>query len=153
MRVNNRGDYVFFDLEIAKNARVGRYEFEVSTASGKTTVPFEFSAPLASANLETFTNDDVIYLVMTDGFMNLPSATKEAAKMQVAFILATRGIPQLYYGEEILMTGGTTPTIERIFPAVSRATRRINSRAGAQRRTNRKCSDGLKNGFSYGAKI
>jgi glycosidase len=69
VRVNNRGDYVFFDVEIAKNARVGKYDFEISTNNGKASVPFEISAPLASAqSLNTITNDDVIYLIMTDRF-------------------------------------------------------------------------------------
>lgn len=52
----------------------------------------------------------------TDRFMSLPGATKEGAKMHIAFVLATRGIPQLYYGEEILMTGGHDPDNRKDFP-------------------------------------
>lgn len=77
-RVNNRGDYLFFDVEIAQNARVGKYDFEISTASGKASVPFEISAPLAStAKLETITNDDVIYLIMTDRFADGDSSNNK----------------------------------------------------------------------------
>ena len=36
--------------------------------------------------------------------------------MHIAFVLATRGIPQLYYGEEILMTGGHDPDNRKDFP-------------------------------------
>lgn len=80
IRVNNRGDYVFFDVEIAKNARVGRYEFEISTANGKTTVPFEISAPLISTKKpEPITNDDVIYLIMTDRFADGDRANNKDA--------------------------------------------------------------------------
>ena len=71
IRVNNRSDYLFFDVTLAKNARVGKYEFEVSTAGGKTSVPFEILAPLdAKTNFQGITNDDVIYLIMTDRFAN-----------------------------------------------------------------------------------
>jgi neopullulanase len=52
----------------------------------------------------------------TDRFMSLKGATKEGAKLHLAFILATRGIPQLYYGEEILMTGGHDPENRKDFP-------------------------------------
>lgn len=67
VRVNARGDYLFFDVAIARDARAGRYEFEVATAAGRARVPFEISAPLAR-KIEPVTNDDVIYLVMTDRF-------------------------------------------------------------------------------------
>ncbi len=52
----------------------------------------------------------------TDRFMSLPGATKEGAKLHLAFMLATRGIPQLYAGEEILMTGGHDPDNRKDFP-------------------------------------
>ena len=52
----------------------------------------------------------------TDRFMSLPGATKEGAKLHTAFMLATRGIPQLYTGEEILMTGGHDPDNRKDFP-------------------------------------
>jgi len=52
----------------------------------------------------------------TDRFMSLPGATKEGAKLHIAFVLATRGIPQLYAGEEMLMEGGHDPDNRRDFP-------------------------------------
>jgi len=52
----------------------------------------------------------------TDRFMSLKGATKEGAMLHMAFVLATRGIPQLYYGEEILMTGGHDPDNRKDFP-------------------------------------
>ena len=71
VKVNARGDYLFFDVEIDKNAKVGKYEFEVSTSNGQTTIPFEVSAPLeAKTNFQGITNQDVIYLIMTDRFAN-----------------------------------------------------------------------------------
>lgn len=71
IKVNTRGDYLFFDVKIAKNAKVGKYNFEVSTRNGKMLVPFEISAPFdASKNFQGVTNDDVIYLIMPDRFAN-----------------------------------------------------------------------------------
>jgi glycosidase len=52
----------------------------------------------------------------TDRFMSLSGASKEGAKLHTAFVLATRGIPQLYAGEEILMEGGHDPDNRRDFP-------------------------------------
>jgi len=69
IRVNSRGDYLFFDVTIPNKAPVGKYEFEVSTARGKQSVPFEILAPLdARTNFQGITNEDVIYLIMTDRF-------------------------------------------------------------------------------------
>ena len=45
----------------------------------------------------------------TKRFMSLDSATIEGAMLHTAFILATRGIPQLYYGEELAIKGGDDP--------------------------------------------
>ncbi|NOT48178.1 MAG: hypothetical protein HOP17_10585, partial [Acidobacteria bacterium] len=62
-------------------------------------------------NVTTFTNNHD-----TDRFMSLPGATLDGAMMHTAFILSTRGIPQLYYGEEIAMTGGHDPDNRKDFP-------------------------------------
>ncbi len=52
----------------------------------------------------------------TARFMSLDGATLEGAMMHVAFILSVRGIPQLYYGEEIAMEGKDDPDNRRDFP-------------------------------------
>lgn len=78
IKVNNRGDYLFFDVTISKNAQVGKYEFEVSNEKGKTIVPFEISAPLdARNNFQGITNNDVIYLIMTDRFSDGDSSNNK----------------------------------------------------------------------------
>ena len=53
----------------------------------------------------------------TPRFLSLEHATINGAKLHTAFILSTRGIPQLYYGEEIAMEGGEDPDNRRDFPA------------------------------------
>jgi glycosidase len=52
----------------------------------------------------------------TKRFMSLEGATLEGAMLHTAFILATRGIPQLYYGEELAMKGGDDPFNRADFP-------------------------------------
>ena len=69
IKINARGDYIFFDVTVPKNAKVGRYDFEISTGNGKTAIPFAINAPLdTKTNFQGITNRDVIYLIMTDRF-------------------------------------------------------------------------------------
>ena len=49
-------------------------------------------------------------------FMNEAGATVAGLKLAQTFILTTRGIPQLYYGDEIAMRGGGDPDNRRDFP-------------------------------------
>jgi glycosidase len=53
----------------------------------------------------------------TPRFLSLTGATLTGAKLHTAFVLSTRGIPQLYYGEEIAMEGKDDPDNRRDFPA------------------------------------
>jgi glycosidase len=52
----------------------------------------------------------------TKRFMSLDGATLEGAMLHTAFLLSTRGIPQLYYGEELAMRGGDDPFNRADFP-------------------------------------
>ncbi len=52
----------------------------------------------------------------TPRFMSLAGASLEGAMLHTAFILAMRGTPQLYYGEEIAMKGKEDPDNRRDFP-------------------------------------
>ncbi len=74
----------------------------------------------------------------TARFMSLPGATLEGAMMHMAFILSTRGIPQLYYGEEIAMEGRDDPDNRRDFPGGfpgdSRSAFRPSDRTPTERR-------------------
>src|SRR6185369_1312697 len=49
-------------------------------------------------------------------FMSEKGATIAGLKMANAFVLTTRGVPQLYYGDEIGMTGEDEPTTRGDFP-------------------------------------
>jgi neopullulanase len=49
-------------------------------------------------------------------FMSEPGATINGLKLANTFLLTTRGVPQLYYGDEIAMTGADEPTTRQDFP-------------------------------------
>jgi glycosidase len=49
-------------------------------------------------------------------FMNEPGANPTGLKLAQTFMLTTRGIPQLYYGDEIAIAGGGDPDNRRDFP-------------------------------------
>lgn len=49
-------------------------------------------------------------------FMNENGATVDGLKLAFTFLLTVRGIPQLYYGDEIAMRGGNDPDNRRDFP-------------------------------------
>jgi glycosidase len=49
-------------------------------------------------------------------FMNEKGATIEGLKLAFTYLLTTRGIPMLYYGDEIALPGGNDPDNRRDFP-------------------------------------
>ncbi len=49
-------------------------------------------------------------------FMNEKGATIDGLKLATTFLLTTRGIPLLYYGDEIALPGGRDPDNRRDFP-------------------------------------
>jgi len=49
-------------------------------------------------------------------FASAPGATPEILKLAFGLTLTLRGIPQLYYGDEIAMPGGSDPDNRRDFP-------------------------------------
>lgn len=86
-----------------------------------------FAQQKSFRNLVEVLNQDYLYpdanvLVTLIGshdvvrFMNESGATASGLKLALTFILTTRGIPQLYYGDEIGMRGGNDPDNRRDFP-------------------------------------
>ena len=67
-----------------------------------------------------YTNPNILVTLLgghDDGrFMSEKGATLAGFKLANAFLLTTRGVPQLYYGDEILMTGADEPTTRGDFP-------------------------------------
>jgi glycosidase len=66
-------------------------------------------------------NDAEVLVTLLGGhddkrFMSEPNASVTGLKLAHTFLLTTRGIPQLYYGDEIGMTGADEPTTRQDFP-------------------------------------
>ena len=69
VRINPKGTYSFVSLLISPSAQPGEYPLMVETAQGRATVAFQINAALDSGrNFQGISNDDVIYLIMTDRF-------------------------------------------------------------------------------------
>ncbi|MBM3901272.1 MAG: hypothetical protein FJ379_04145 [Verrucomicrobia bacterium] len=51
-----------------------------------------------------------------DRFMNVSGATREGLGLATVFLLTSRGIPLIYYGDEIGLAGGGDPDNRRDFP-------------------------------------
>ena len=67
--VNERGTYLFVDVEISPSLRPGKYPLLIESASGSTMMPFTLEPSLDTrSNFQGITTDDVIYLIMTDRF-------------------------------------------------------------------------------------
>jgi len=67
-----------------------------------------------------YTNPEILVTLLgghDDGrFMSEKGATIEGLKLANAFVLTTRGVPQLYYGDELALEGGDEPTTRGDFP-------------------------------------
>jgi neopullulanase len=67
-----------------------------------------------------YTKPDILVTLLgghDDGrFMSEKGATIAGLKLANAFVLTTRGVPQLYYGDEIAMTGADEPAARGDFP-------------------------------------
>ncbi|HJS25315.1 MAG TPA: alpha-amylase family glycosyl hydrolase, partial [Pyrinomonadaceae bacterium] len=67
-----------------------------------------------------YTNSEILVTLLgghDDGrFMSEKGATIAGLKLANALVLTTRGVPQLYYGDEIAMEGGDEPATRGDFP-------------------------------------
>jgi len=67
-----------------------------------------------------YTNSEILVTLLgghDDGrFMSEEGATIAGLKLANAFVLTTRGVPQLYYGDELALEGGDEPTTRGDFP-------------------------------------
>jgi neopullulanase len=70
----------------------------------------DYLYPRPEALVTFFNNHD------TSRFMNDPGASVAGLKLALTCLLTLRGIPALYYGDEIGMTGGNDPDNRRDFP-------------------------------------
>jgi glycosidase len=96
----------------------------------------EVAKTLAKDSL--YSNPDILVTLLgghDDGrFMSEEGATTAGLKLANAFVLTTRGVPQLYYGDEIGMRGPDEPTTRADFPGGFTGDRRnVFTRGGRTR--------------------
>ncbi len=92
------------------------YPIRTAFAEGKTirAIP----QMLARDHLYPRPNDLVTFIGNHDmlRFMNEPNATYTGLKLAQTLLLTTRGVPQIYYGDEIAIQGAGDPDNRRDFP-------------------------------------
>lgn len=74
------------------------------------TLSHDYLYPDASQLVAFIGNHDV------ERFMNEPGATAAGLELADTFLMTARGIPVIYYGDEIAMPGGNDPDNRRDFP-------------------------------------
>ncbi len=80
-KASQNGNYLFFDLAIKENAKVGDYQIKITTNGGTANAPFGiFTPPQRLGNYQGFTPDDVIYFLMPDRFADGDTANNDPAK-------------------------------------------------------------------------
>ncbi len=96
VKVNDAGTYLFVDVTIDERARAGRRALRIRTASGMVEAPFEISEPLARAGrFQGFTQDDVLYLIMTDRFSDGDPSNNDPVQSRGLY---DRTKPKYYHG-------------------------------------------------------
>lgn len=75
------GHYLFADLKIAENVKVGNYNLTITTSTGTTNASFGIFEPQPRlGNYNGFRPDDVIYFVFTDRFADGDTTNNDPAK-------------------------------------------------------------------------
>jgi glycosidase len=71
IHASSDGRYLFLSLQIARDARPGKYLFRLTSAAGGAGFQFTLDPPLPDkGRFQGLTEDDVIYLLMPDRFAN-----------------------------------------------------------------------------------
>ncbi|CAN5517478.1 glycoside hydrolase family 13 protein [soil metagenome] len=98
-KTSANGNYLFFDLVIRENAKVGDYQMKITTASGMINAPFAiFTPPQRLGNYQGFTPDDVIYFLMPDHFSDGDPTNNDPKKSKGLF---DRSKPRHYHGGDL----------------------------------------------------
>lgn len=90
------GTHLFVDVTVPAGFHPGQCSLTISAAGGTTTAPFAITEALSpSARFQGFSNDDVIYLIMTDRFANGDPSNDDPA---IARGLLNRNKARYYHG-------------------------------------------------------
>lgn len=81
IKASANGNYLFADIKIAENVKVGNYTLKITTASGTTNAAFGIFEPQPRlGNYNGFRPDDVIYFVFTDRFADGDPTNNDPAR-------------------------------------------------------------------------
>ncbi len=98
-RASANGHYLFFDVEIAPNTKVGKYNLKIETKTGNVNAPFEISQKLARTNrFQGYSPDDVIYFLMPDRFADGDVSNNDPAKSKGLY---DRSKTRYYHGGDL----------------------------------------------------
>ncbi|HEX6649039.1 MAG TPA: alpha-amylase family glycosyl hydrolase, partial [Pyrinomonadaceae bacterium] len=98
--VNEKGTYLFADVDISESTRPGDYQLDVATPNGRTTIPFRIDAPLNTfTNFQGINADDIIYLIMIDRFADGDTSTNAPANSPAE--ANDRNNPRAYHGGDL----------------------------------------------------
>lgn len=98
-RASDNGHYLFFDVEIPADAKVGKYNFQIQTKMGNVNAPFEISPKLSRAGrFQGYTPDDVIYFLMPDRFADGDPSNNDPAKSKGIY---DRSKTRYYHGGDL----------------------------------------------------
>jgi neopullulanase len=98
-RASENGHYLFFDVEIPADAKVGKYNFQIQTKTGNVSAPFEISPKLSRAGrFQGYTPDDVIYFLMPDRFADGDPSNNDPAKSKGLY---DRSKTRYYHGGDL----------------------------------------------------
>jgi glycosidase len=95
-RASASGTYLFVDIMIEPSTRPGKRTLRITNRDGQAQVPFEISSPLGRAGrFQGFSQDDVMYLIMPDRFMDGDPSNNDPSESRGLF---DRNKPRYYHG-------------------------------------------------------
>ena len=98
-RASDNGHYLFFDVEIAPQAKAGKYLLKIVTSGGSADAPFEVAEKLPRQNrFQGYTPDDVIYFLMPDRFADGDQSNNDPAKSKGLY---DRSKTRFYHGGDL----------------------------------------------------
>jgi glycosidase len=99
IKSNENGHYLFIDLAIAPNAKVGKYKIKITTTQGSINFNFEILPKISrQGRFQGYTPDDVIYFIMPDRFADGDESNNNPAKSPN---LLDRSKGRFYHGGDL----------------------------------------------------
>jgi neopullulanase len=81
INISDNGNYLFVDVRVSPNAKVGKYKFTVTAKGNSTEFDFELTPKSISPNKHRgYTPDDVIYFVIPDRFKDGDTSNNDPEK-------------------------------------------------------------------------